>query len=167
LNNKSKFVSQKESKKNDTLALKTILNGLSSFVKERMGECTSTKDIWMKIEKVYQDKEDNSIRYNEDKDSPKYYDDNVPSEVESSLTNEEENIVEVCVEEEEELLKFKVFFFFELGDVSMKIGHYSIVSKYIEKCINEVLEKYPDNFMELKKMLKEQEESKKNQLEGK
>ena len=33
LKNKSKFAAQKEEKKNDALALKTIFNGLSSFVK--------------------------------------------------------------------------------------------------------------------------------------
>jgi len=33
LKNKSKFASQKEEKKNDALALKTIFNGLSSSVK--------------------------------------------------------------------------------------------------------------------------------------
>jgi hypothetical protein len=86
-----------------------------------MGECTSTKDLWLKLEKVYQDKEDNSIKDNEGKYSPKYYDDNAPSEVEISLKNEEENIVEDCVDEEEELLKFKEKVLFELGDVSMEI----------------------------------------------
>jgi hypothetical protein len=38
LKNKSKFVSQKEGKKNDALALKTILRGLSSLIKESMGK---------------------------------------------------------------------------------------------------------------------------------
>jgi chromosome segregation ATPase len=167
LKNKSKFAAQKEEKKNDALALKTIFNGLSSSVKESMGQCTSTKDLWLKLEKVYQDKEDNSIKDNEGKDSPKYSNFNTPSEVECSLTNEEEDIVEVCVDEEEELLKFKEKVLSELGDVSMEIGHYSIASEYLEKCINEVLEKYPKHIMELKKMLKEQEESKKTQLEEK
>jgi hypothetical protein len=63
------------------------------------------------------------------------------------------------------LLKFKEIFLFELCDVSMEIGHYSIAYEYLEKCINEVLEKYPKHVMELKKMLKEREESKKTQLE--
>jgi hypothetical protein len=38
LKNKSKFSAQKEEKKNDALALKTILNGLSSSIKESMGQ---------------------------------------------------------------------------------------------------------------------------------
>ena len=121
LKNKSKFAAQKEEKKNDALALKTIFIGLSSYVKESMGQSISAKDLWLKIEKVYQDKEDNSIKENEGKDSPKYYNDNTPSEVECSLTNEEEDIVEFCVDEEEELLKFKENVLLELGDASMEI----------------------------------------------
>jgi hypothetical protein len=49
----------------------------------------------------------------------------------------------------------------------MKIGNYSISSEYLEKCINEVLEKYPKHIMELNQMLKEKEEGKKTQLEEK
>jgi hypothetical protein len=75
LKNKSKFASQKEEKKNEALALKTIFNGISSYVKENMVQCTSTKDLWMNLEKTYQgkkeDTEDNSIKNNEGKESPK------------------------------------------------------------------------------------------------
>jgi hypothetical protein len=49
LKNKSKLSSQREGNKNDVLALKTILSGLSSRIKESMGQCTSTKDIWLKL----------------------------------------------------------------------------------------------------------------------
>jgi hypothetical protein len=157
LKNKSKFAAQKEEKENDALSLKIIFNGLSSSIKESIGQCTPSKDLWMKLDKVYRDKikyiEDNSIEDNEGKDSPKYFYYNTPSEIECSLTNEED-IVEFCVYEEEELLKFKEKKIFQLGYVRMEIGHYSIPSKYPEKCINEVLEKYPNHIMELKKMLK-------------
>jgi hypothetical protein len=54
LMNKSKLASQREGKKNDALALKTILSGLSSPIKESMGQCTSAKDLWLKIEETYQ-----------------------------------------------------------------------------------------------------------------
>jgi hypothetical protein len=54
LKNKSKFAAQREGKKNDALALKTILNGLSSPIKESMGQCTSTKDLWINLEETYQ-----------------------------------------------------------------------------------------------------------------
>jgi hypothetical protein len=56
--NKSKFAAQREGKKNDALALKTILSGLSSPIKESMGKCTSTKDLWLKLEETYQRKEE-------------------------------------------------------------------------------------------------------------
>jgi hypothetical protein len=49
LKSKSKYAAQREGKKNDALALKTILSGLSSPIKERMGQCTSAKDIWIKL----------------------------------------------------------------------------------------------------------------------
>jgi hypothetical protein len=75
LKNKSKFAAQREGKKNDALALKTILSGLSSYIKESMGQCTSAKDLWLKLEETYQstkeDTKDNSIKNNEGIESPK------------------------------------------------------------------------------------------------
>jgi hypothetical protein len=58
LKNKSKFAAQREGKKNDALALKTILSGLSSPIKESMEQCTSAKDLWLKLEETYQSKEE-------------------------------------------------------------------------------------------------------------
>jgi hypothetical protein len=75
LKNKSKFTTQREENKNCALALKAILSGLSSFIKEITGQCTSTKDLWLNIEDTYQRKKeetkDNSIKNNEGKESPK------------------------------------------------------------------------------------------------
>jgi hypothetical protein len=56
LKNKSKFASQREGKKNDALALKTILSGLSSPIKESMGQYTSAKDLWLNLGETYQKK---------------------------------------------------------------------------------------------------------------
>ena len=58
LKNKSKFAAQREGNKNDALALKTILSGLSSPIKESMGQCTSAKDLWLNLEETYQRKEE-------------------------------------------------------------------------------------------------------------
>jgi hypothetical protein len=75
--NKSKFAAQREGKKNDALALKTILSVLSSPIKESMGQCTSTKHLWIKLEETYQSKkekediEDHSIKIIKGKESPK------------------------------------------------------------------------------------------------
>jgi hypothetical protein len=73
LKNKSKFSAQREGKKNDALALKTILSGLSSPIKESMGQCTSSKDLWLKLEETYQEKkedvEDHSVKIIKGKES--------------------------------------------------------------------------------------------------
>jgi hypothetical protein len=78
LKNKSKFADQREGKKNDALTLKTILSGLSSPIKESMGQCTSSKDIWLNLEETYQSKkeyiEDRSIKIIKVKKSPKTID---------------------------------------------------------------------------------------------
>jgi hypothetical protein len=77
LKNKSKFTAGREGKKNDALALKTILSGLSIPIKESMGQCTSAKDLWLKIEETYQRKEekeeieDHSIKIITGKESSK------------------------------------------------------------------------------------------------
>jgi hypothetical protein len=77
LKNKSNFVAQREGKKNDAFSLKTILSGLSSPIKESMGQCTSAKDLWLKLEETYQSKkekediEDHSINIIKGKESPK------------------------------------------------------------------------------------------------
>jgi len=101
-----------------------------------MGQCTSTKDLLLKLEKTYrgkkEDTKENSIKNNKCKESLdcnncKCHD------VECFSTNEE-NIEEVCVEsydnypivEEEYLLELKVKVLFELEYVSNEIGHCSI-----------------------------------------
>jgi hypothetical protein len=124
-----------------------------------------------------EDTEDNSIKNNEYKDSPKSSDCNNSKcdDIECFSTSEEENLEVVCVEsdesyaldEEEDLFKIKDKFLPELDDVSSEVGHYSIYFEYLEKYTKEVLEKYPRYTMALKKMLKEQEENKKTQLEEK
>jgi hypothetical protein len=58
LKNESKFAAQREGKRNDALALKTILSGLARPIKESMGQCTSAKDLWLKLEEIYQSKKE-------------------------------------------------------------------------------------------------------------
>ena len=52
----SKASAKKEAGKNDSTALKFILDGLPSSIKKSVGEYTSTKDLWSKLEKEYQSK---------------------------------------------------------------------------------------------------------------
>jgi hypothetical protein len=151
------------------LSLKTIFNGLSISVKESIKQCTSAKDLWLKLKKTYQEKreyiEENSIKKSEGKDSPKSSDCNNSKcdDVECFSTSEEENLEVVFVEsdeiysivEEEDLLNLKDKVLSELDDVSSEIGHYSIYFDYLEKYTKEVIEKYPRYTMALNKMLKE------------
>jgi hypothetical protein len=80
LKNKSMYAAQREGKKNDALALKTILSGLSSPIKESMEQCTFAKDLWLKLEETYQSKkekediEDHSIKIIKGKESSKTLD---------------------------------------------------------------------------------------------
>jgi hypothetical protein len=53
LKNKSKFATQREGKKNYALSLNTILSGLSIPIKDSMGQCTSAKDLWLRLEEIY------------------------------------------------------------------------------------------------------------------
>jgi hypothetical protein len=124
--NLSKITVQRRARKNNEVALKILLNGLSDTVKESIGLCTSTKDLWLKLEKMYQIKnedtedipikdEDEDSTINKGKDSPQYFDCN-NSDIESSPASKEEDsdtITKCSVsiypmeEEEEELSKAK------------------------------------------------------------
>jgi hypothetical protein len=86
-NNQLKFAA----KNNNAAALNTILNGLSGSVKEIIGKFTFAKDLWLKLEKEYQD----SI-INEGKDSPGCNNSKC-NDVECSHANEEEYLEIVFV----------------------------------------------------------------------
>jgi hypothetical protein len=99
--NLSKITVQRRERKNNEVALKILLNGLSDTVKARIGLCTSAKDLWLKLEKMYQIKnedtedipikdEDEDSTINKSKDSPQYFDCN-SSDIESSSASKEED----------------------------------------------------------------------------
>jgi hypothetical protein len=50
---KSKNAAQKEAKKNNKLAIDTILDGLTDSVKSKVGSCASSKDLWDKLKDLY------------------------------------------------------------------------------------------------------------------
>ena len=54
--NQSKAAAKREVKKNDSTTLKFILDGLPSSIKENVEEYTSARDLWLKLEKEYQNK---------------------------------------------------------------------------------------------------------------
>jgi hypothetical protein len=50
---KPKTAAQKEAKRNNKLAIDTILDGLTDSVKSKVGSCASSKEIWYKIQDLY------------------------------------------------------------------------------------------------------------------
>ena len=44
---------QKKSKKSNSMEMDSILDGLPDDVKEKIGECNSTKELWDKIKDLY------------------------------------------------------------------------------------------------------------------
>ena len=63
-NKKTKSATQKNAKKDNAIALKFLMDGLSSSVRESVGEHTSAKDLWFKLESEYQgrNQETNNFR---------------------------------------------------------------------------------------------------------
>jgi hypothetical protein len=122
-----------------------MLNGLLGYVKESIGKCTSTKDLWLMLEKEYKD-----LVINEGKDSPSCNNSKC-NDVECSPANEEEYLEIVFVEptnsylvnEEEYLLKLKDKVLDALKEVRNEIGD--------DSDIFEDLERIKRNFMALKK----------------
>jgi hypothetical protein len=58
--NLSKIIVLRKSRKNNEVTLNILLNGLSDTVKASIGLCTSTKDLWLKLEEMYQIKIQNT-----------------------------------------------------------------------------------------------------------
>ena len=54
--NQSKVATKREAKKNDSTTLKFILDGIPSSIKENVEEYTSARNLWLKLEKEYQNK---------------------------------------------------------------------------------------------------------------
>jgi len=50
---KPKTAAQKEAKRNNKLAIDTILDGLTDSVKSKVGSCASTKYLWDKLQDLY------------------------------------------------------------------------------------------------------------------
>jgi hypothetical protein len=50
---KTKIATQKEARRNNKLAIDTIMNGLTDSVKSRVGSCASEKEIWEKLQDLY------------------------------------------------------------------------------------------------------------------
>lgn len=98
-------ITQKDARKNNSMAMETILEGLTDSTKGKIGKCSSVKELWKKFEKLCSkahDTKDNSDSAKES--SLEYYDlneDVISSS--SSMTDqsdfeEEERIVDLEAE---------------------------------------------------------------------
>jgi hypothetical protein len=67
---KPKTATQKEAKRNNKLAIDTILDGLKDSVKSKVGSCASSKEIWDKLQDLYvrecaeEEEEEEEANYN-------------------------------------------------------------------------------------------------------
>jgi hypothetical protein len=61
---KPKTATQKEAKRNNKLAIDTILNGLTDSMKSKVGSCASSKDLWDKLKYLYAREEEVEANYN-------------------------------------------------------------------------------------------------------
>jgi hypothetical protein len=50
---KLKTATEKEAKRNNKMAIDTILDGLTDLVKSKVGSCASAKEIWYKLQDLY------------------------------------------------------------------------------------------------------------------
>jgi hypothetical protein len=50
---KPKTTTKKELKRNNKMAMDFILEGLPDSVKEKVGKCSSTKELWDKLHNLY------------------------------------------------------------------------------------------------------------------
>ena len=54
---KVKKTTHKEAKKNNYMAMESILEGLTNIQKKNIGKCNSTKELWLRLEQLYSNKE--------------------------------------------------------------------------------------------------------------
>ena len=55
---KMKTSAQKEAKKNNSMAMEAILEGLVDLQKKKIGKCISARELWLKLEQYYSNKEE-------------------------------------------------------------------------------------------------------------
>ena len=54
----SEKTAQKEAKKNNSMAMEAILEGLTNIQKKKIGKCISSKELWLRLEQQYSNKEE-------------------------------------------------------------------------------------------------------------
>ena len=98
-NKKSKTANQKEAKKNNTTALKFLLDGLPSSIRQSLGEFTSARELWLKLEGDYQGKLQGKQVEDEQETEPNP----IYGEVDKALDEDERKLMKVSKNVEREL----------------------------------------------------------------
>ena len=91
---KTKAEAQKEAKKNNATTLKFLLDGLPSSIRDSLGEFTSARELWLKLEEDYQEKvQGKQLEDEQETESDPIYDevDKVLAEDEGKLITDSEN----------------------------------------------------------------------------
>ena len=58
---KVKTSTQKEAKKNNYIAMESILEGLADIQKKKIGKCILAKELWLKLEQYYKKEEEAEV----------------------------------------------------------------------------------------------------------
>ena len=82
---KSKTENQKEAQKNNATALKFLLDGLPSSIRDSLGEFTLARELWLKLEGDYQGKVQGKQLEDEQEIEP----DPIYDEVDKALADDE------------------------------------------------------------------------------
>ena len=98
---KTKVEAQKEAKKNNATALKFLLDGLPSTIRDSLGEFTLAKELWLKLEEDYQGKAQGKQLEDEQETEP----DPIYDEVDKALADDEKKLMNDSEDAENELEK--------------------------------------------------------------
>ena len=96
---KNKAEAQKEAKKNNATTLKFLLDSLPSSIRDSLGEFTSARELWLKLEEDYQGKVQGKQLEDEHETKPNH----IHEEVDQALAKDEMNLIKDSLEVEEML----------------------------------------------------------------
>jgi hypothetical protein len=118
---REKNVAKKQLKKNNKIAMDFIWEGLPNLVREKVGKCSSTKELWDKLHDIYSSPIVDSKNAKED-----------------ACTNQEEicSPCQIDLEYEEYIITRGTFFFFNCekhGHLEIEFHEGNEIEKLIEK----------------------------------
>ena len=148
-NKKPKAANQKEAKKNNTTTLKFLLDGLPSSIRESLGEFTSARELWLKLEGNYQGK----VQGKQLEDEQERILDPIHDEVNKALAEDDEKLIKDSENAEREMRdiinKGEGLF---VGALTIKVNEKDIIKA--KNQLMDSLQKYQLRTKELKDLLK-------------